>query len=588
MDIEKKQNLIYLFNKCTMLYIHLDKNGKRDVLENMKDFIQKIEYSFEKNDILKNLKNIERKEKLITLFIPYLKDLIESFMIKNIIVDENKKDFIIKEIDISSHNYAKKIFQKEEIIKEDNKKSESSEKIVIKKDVDEKELKMKNIYDENMNKVTSKITSHIDDKVIELYDELQKFFEKKFEVMSEEIESEKNGVYEKMDDYVAKQEKYMNYVMEQIEEEIEKRLINKNDKYVSENYGRVRDEIMDKIEIDLENVMKSEIQEKVEKLTHILNKNLETSLKNASQLNNEQIQSFLDKKIQEYEYVIENSPYTLFYDKLTNKISLKNKDKTISSIELPIIQGPQGIQGIQGIQGLQGVKGNTPKLQDLNITKEGYLSIMVNDENGMYELRSKNTIPNIVPTIPSVNNVVQKEVVYKTNYDLNFDKTHVMRLDKNHDNHLIILKSLSVGEQSNCIKPNSIAIGGATCFQENSFGIGNKTQTLSKNSVAFFGSTSGENSFSYRANNVPSNQFIVGESNDGQNNIQKIVLNAEYIQLQSKNIQINAYDMKIKALEQKIHILEKMIRKEDISKDETKNIGITSIFSGTFVQDKFF
>ncbi len=580
MEIEKKENLIYLFNKCTMLYIHLDKNSKKDVLENMKDFIQKIEYSFEKNDILKNLKNNERKEKLITLFIPYLKNLIDSFMLSHLSIDDNKKDFIIKEIDISSHNNAKKLLQNNENIKEIHKEVVKKEVVIV----NEKEALMKNVYDENMNKVTSKITTHIDNKVIELYEELQKFFEKKFEIMSEEIDEEKKNVFEKMDDYVDKHEKYMNYVSEQIAEEIEKKIIEKNENYVKENYGKVRDEIMDKVEYNLENVMKSEIHEKIEKLTHILNKNLETSLKNSSQLNNEQIQTFLDKKIQEYEYVIENSPYTLFYDKLTNKISLKHKEKVISSVELPILQG---LQGIQGIQGAQGIKGSTPKLHDLNITKEGYLSIMVNDENGTYELRSKNTIPqnnNVMNhNVKEVQKEIQKEVIYKTNYELNFDKTHVMRLDTNHDNNLIILKSLSVGEQSNCIKPNSLAIGGATCFQENSFGIGNKTQTLSKNSVALFGSTSGENSFAYRSNNVPSNQFIIGESNGETSNIQKIVLNAEHIQLQSKNIQISAYDQKIKALEQKIQILEKMVKKED----ETTN-KLTSIFSTSFVQDKFF
>jgi hypothetical protein len=134
-----------------------------------------------------------------------------------------------------------------------------------------------------------------------------------------------------------------------------------------------------------------------------------------------------------------------------------------------------------------------------------------------------------------------------------------MRLDSHNENTLIILKSLSIGENSHCIKPNSVAIGGATCFQENSLALGPKAQAIAKNSVALYGSTSGENSFSYRSTNVPSNQVVWGDAGNSGYNIQKIVLNAEHIHLNSNNIRISAYEEKIRSMESKIEQLEKMM-----------------------------
>ncbi len=608
----KKKDFIYLINKCTMLYIHLDKDTKKDVLYNIKEFIDKLKIEFESNDQLKSLNYDSKKEKILSVLVPYLHKLTSNFMIEHIVVDDYKKEFLIKEIDISSHSYARKVLQNkiEEVSQKENKNEVKEEVSHVKKEEvsNIKEIK-KNIQEEKIKEqisnVTHKITNHIDDKIISLHEELNRFFQTKFHLLNEDLHHSKLKVTNELSHVKEEQYNHLEKISSQIKDEIQKYVVQKNESYVIENYGKVRDEIRDKIMYDLESNIKTEISQKVDKLTHILNKNLETSLKNATQMSYDQIQEFVSQKIEEYEYLIQNTPYILHYDKTNHTIDLMNGDKILSSITLPMIQGPQGPQGIQGPQGLPGLPGTTPQLKKLDITKDGYLSILVQDDRGNYELKSSNKIVQqlnqIIPQLPLGPNgqMIQqgqkenvKEVVNitKSVHDLQFDKSHVMRLDSTCDNTLIILKSLSIGENSHTLRPNSLAIGGASCFQENSIAIGNKSQALAKNNIALFGSTSGENAFAYASHNVPSNQFIVGNKEHDKYNIQKVVLNAEHIQLNSNNVSISAYDEKIKSLESKIAILEKQIHlnknfKEDQNKEQSL---FSSILPTSFVQDRFY
>ncbi len=615
----KKRDFIYLLNKCTMLYIHLDKDTKRDVLSNIQDFILKLQDTFTSNEELRSLDQDTKKERILSTLIPYLQKLTTNFMIEHITVDDQKKEFLMKEIDISSHSYARKLIQeasKEEIkVKEEevNKKEikdKESMDLKIKEEVKEDEKydiegKKSELFKvqlkEQISTVTNKITNHLDDKIIKLQDELNRFFQTKFQFLNEELHKSKEQMVKSIYNHQSNVESHLsnetNQYQERLQEisakikyEIEQYIIQKNESYVIENYGKVRDEIRDKVMYDLESTIKSEISQKIEKLTHILNKNLEASLKSATQLSQDEIQEFVSKKIEEYEYLIKNTPYILQYHKSTNTIELINNNKVLSSISLPLIQGPPGAQGAVG------PAGSTPQFKKLDITKDGYLSVIVQDDRGSYELKSSNKLPTQqvpvqVPMQMPISEKSVKEVVNVTKsiHDLHFDKSAVMRLDSNSENTLIILKSLSIGEHSHTLRPNSVAIGGATCFQENSLAIGNKSQTLSKNSIAMYGSTSGENAFAYHSKNVPSNQFIVGEKSEEDKslyNIQKIVLNADHIHLNSNHIMIRAYDEKIKQLEAKIATLEKHIQQDH--QDEKEKSGFRSIFQTPFVQEKFF
>lgn len=84
--------------------------------------------------------------------------------------------------------------------------------------------------------------------------------------------------------------------------------------------------------------------------------------------------NFLLQKIAEIEGEYEGTDLVLSYDLETNTLILSNNDGVITSVEIPVIQGPQGpkgdkgdtgdrgpqgIQGIQGERGPQGVQGQT-------------------------------------------------------------------------------------------------------------------------------------------------------------------------------------------------------------------------------------
>ncbi len=557
---EEKKSLIYLLHKCSLLYIHLDSNTKRDVLHHIRDFILKLQNRFDVEAQLKELDPEAKRKKVLSILIPYLQQLTSGFMVEHIQVDEEKKEFLIHEIDVSSR---KKIYEISDTSTSSNKAPEIKEE-------------KKSIMKEHMVFVTQKITNHIDEKVVLLQDELNRFFEKKFESLKSENHKDLHHHTKEISHSFEK-------IRTQIQDEIYQLLLDKNQSYLHENYDKIRDEIRDKIMYDLERNMKDEIYQKVEKLTHILNKSLEASLQRSTQLSQEEIQEFVSNKIHEYECMIKNTPYMLHYDKVYNTIQFRNGNDVISSITLPPLP-----VGVPGPPGPTGAAGSTPKFQKLDVSKDGYLSIVVQDEKGSYELRSSNPIP------IQKEKDGEKEVIHTTTtksvHDLSFDKAHVMRLDSNYSNTLIILKSLSIGEHSHTLRPNSVAIGGATCFQEHSLALGEKSQTLSKNNIALFGSTSGENAFAYMAHNVGAHQWVVGEQKSQDSyNIQKIVLNANEIQMNGNHVSIRAYDEKIKSLESKIAVLERALSSQpNTSQGSTEQKSSFSIFPSTFVQDRFF
>ena len=600
--LERKRDFVYLISKCSMLYIHMDIDTKKSVLDAIKEFIEKLQETFLKSSSLASMDQQQKKEKILSALIPFLQNLTTNYMIEHITVyDSDKRDFIIKDIEISSYNQAKRAVplptststhtpttpssSSSPSLPEKKMMPTKSEAPVAAASADwGKEERIKGVIKEKMDGFTEKVTSHIDQKVIDLYDEIQRYFEKKFSIENDKLEKGlEKGLTTGLGNQREYSKRYMDEVTEMIREEIAEYVENRNEAFVEENYGRVRDEIRDKVEMELETLVKSEISAKVEKLTHILNKNLESSMKQATEMNQGEIEAFIETKIRDYEYMIKNTPLTLSYEKTTNTLHLINTQEgsgesgmVISSIQLPSVagpqgpQGPSGPQGPQGTQGPQGPPGLSPVLKNLDITRDGHLSVMVQDAEGTYELKSLNRLPmpsGHVASIPTMAHAqhqtpVQSQVIEKrvSVQELNFDREHVMRLDSQNENTLIILKSLSIGENSHCVKSNSVAVGGATCFQENSLAIGPKAHAIARNSVALYGSTSGENAFAYRATNVPSNQLVFGSANKEEGyNIQKIVLNAEHIHLNSNNIRISAYEDKIRSMEAKIEQLEKMM-----------------------------
>jgi hypothetical protein len=100
----KKHQLLYLFHKCSMLYTHISKEGQRDTLDQIQLFIQKVESYFQKTDFQNSE---EKREKIFSLILPFFEKLTSQRMPSHIHMNQERKDFLLKEIDISSLSYAR-------------------------------------------------------------------------------------------------------------------------------------------------------------------------------------------------------------------------------------------------------------------------------------------------------------------------------------------------------------------------------------------------------------------------------------------------------------------------------------------------
>lgn len=137
-----------------------------------------------------------------------------------------------------------------------------------------------------------------------------------------------------------------------------------------------------------------------------------------------------------------------------------------------------------------------------------------------------------------------------------------MRIDEENKDSLICLKSLCIGEKSHCIKDNSVSIGGAICYQNNSLALGPNSKTLDSESVALYGTCVGKKAFSYRADNVDENTITFGKKDKTNYNIETFNVISKEINFEcdSFKIKTNKYENnKLKDLEERIIYLEKKI-----------------------------
>lgn len=555
--LEEKTAFIYLLNKCTMLFIHLDKGTKKDVLTSIRDFIQQLQASFQEQAHLRELSVDLKKDKILQVLIPYLHRLTTHFMIEHIQVDDAKKKYLVREIDSSSLQYARKMIGLRE--------GGSGGDVVVVAEADDREEErergnlVKSLITENMNKMTKVLSENVQEKMAHMEVEIRRYFENQFSRILDSNQEELQGKKEHIQSMIAE-------IQGQLQAHLEKKMSEEIDQnyetYVMTNYEKMRDEIRDNMEYKFRMHLQDEMNQKVERLTHILNKNLESSLRENTDLLREDIRDFVSQKIREYDCRVTSTEETLVFDKAEKVLRLLREGREISSVKIdfPVVQiAPPPIPVVPTV-----VRALPPILSHLDVTADGFLTMMVEDENGKYPLRSLHRIPSppVVPQVAAPAPVPSRHTttttITKNVHDLFFQKEYVMRLDEENDKTLVVLKSLSVGDGSHCMKPNAIAIGGATCFQENSFALGPQSQTLAKNSVALFGSTAGSNAFAFSAENVTQNVFQVGSKEEYT--VEKIILSAREIEIKSQDIKIRAYEEKMRIMEEKISQLEKKIR----------------------------
>ena len=233
------------------------------------------------------------------------------------------------------------------------------------------------------------------------------------------------------------------------------------------------------------------------------------------------------------------------------------RNEVISSSKINI-KGLIGQRGPDGKDGKDGFKGDTPIIRKISITEDNKIKFIIQDNNtNIYEVISNDTIPCGKQGIQGIRGEPGKSTL-----DLRWNQDNVMRIDEENNNSLIFLKSLCVGDKSHCLKDNSIAIGGAKCYQSNSFSIGNNAKTLDTESIGLYGSCVGKRAFSYRADNVDEDVIQFGKKDKANYNINSFnIMSKEIVfDCDSFKIKANKYEnSKIRELEDRIIYLEKKI-----------------------------
>ncbi len=423
----------------------------------------------------------------------------------------------------------------------------------IKKFIRESLLKVHKLENENQDKtnqiiqktklefnelIQNKIGTEMKSQFEELYNHLNQSYQDTMKNVNKMEDLLNERMSERVDDYIRE-------INEKLKDSFQI-IVEKN-----KEWKLWKDDFVQKYQIDFEKAkqnihveLSSEFENKLSLLSTLFKTNLNEYFEKISSKINSSNQSNSQNNYSLNPELLNN--LHLQFSKDENEIQLCLKNNVISSIKL-------NYKGMIGPKGPQGIEGKTPKIKSIKINEDNYIVFLIEGENSDYEILSNNKLPN-GPMGPPGEKGEKGEhgVVYN---DLRFNNENVIRIDPENNNQVILLKSISIGDKSHCLQDNSLAIGGATCYKQDSFAIGKMSKTCENQSIAFFGSTTGRNAFSYRANNVDDNQVKFGESKNDiycfEINSKKILLNSEHMEILGK-VRIQHYEDRISELERKV------------------------------------
>ena len=568
MDSKKSNeyNFIFLMNKCILLYNYIDIYYQKDILNDIKSFINKL------TDIvsLKKFHSIEdKKNNILIILNKYLNKIIEDKMFhlfeethtEEIFYDIEKKAIKITTEKIKQNEIENKYILDKKI-NEQIKKSETIIKDGIKDTIvmDNNQInELKEIHKTHL----INFEKRVDNKIKIIFNEIEnniKLSLKDYIEHTIKVENElDNKVEIKMQSYKKMIENKMKDFIDNLFEntDLNNKINNKVNVEINEIYKYVENiflNLSNNVDNKIVESLNNQIDIKVRLLTNLFNTQFEDVINVISSKvnnNNTDIYSFLQDKVNDIEYNLNQNKYSLLFDKNDNIIRLMNGNEEISNTKINI----KGLIGPKGPVGNQGEKGESPIIRKIGFTNDKKIKFIIQDSENIYEILSETEMPIGPQGIQG-----ERGLPGKTFLELNWNQNHVMRIDENTNNSLIIMKSLSIGENGHCLKENSISVGNSVCYNNNSFAIGNNSKTLDNNSMALFGTTIGKNAFSYRADNVDENNVAWGKSEMGDYNIQNYFISSKEINLDCDilNIKGNKVNIsKIKELEDRIISLEK-------------------------------
>ena len=442
---------------------------------------------------------------------------------------------------------------------------------IIKSDLIELEKrinnKIKNVFNDIENNIKSSLKEYISYTETVEYD-----LDKKFNIKIENIIKNNNLQLENKIKDIIKNVKNNNddnlyeninnvikFHIKDVYKYVNENLMNNNKKeYEKEN--NIDSTIFYKKLLELENntnhkieLINDDVENKIKLLGNIINNNIKTifnNLNNTIIQNEDDILKLIEEKINIQTFNKNN--FDLEFDKEQNEIRFFYCNELITSTKLNIkgLIGPKGPPGI-------GEKGDTPIFRKISFDENNKLKFIIQDSTNIYEIISEEPIPHGPQGERGERGEPGRSIM-----DLKWEQDNVMRIDEENKDSLIFLKSLCIGEKSHCLKNNSISIGGAICYQNNSMAIGQNSKTLDSESIALFGSSIGKKSFVYRADNVDENTFQVGKKEKSGYNINSVNINSKEINLECDtfNLKTNKYENnRFKELEERIISIEKKI-----------------------------
>jgi hypothetical protein len=552
---------LYLINKCILLFKYIDNTYQKEILYDIKNFINKLEEIFQ-NILIKN--SIEKKNKIFEILIEYFQKIIHN-KIYNLIIHKDK-EYIIMEVEKKAlsmcNNTEKKVTN--DIANDKSKKIINS--ILIEdtqnytsKDLNDLEKKINNkiklIFVEIENNIKSTLKDYFLHTECVEYD-LDKKFNNKIYDNNILIENKIKDLIEDLfktnllKDTICSNDEIYNYINNLINKEITD-IYPYLDSLIKNNI------IIDNQLVDLQKKTDSsliDINNKITLLEDVFNDSIQQLFNgiNTKMVNNDnELISFINSKFNKNE--LNKNNFNIIFDKEQNEIQLYYFNELISSCKINI----KGLIGPKGPQGIKGDNGEKSIIRKISFTDNNKLKFLIQESSNIYEIITEDSIPLGPPGIQGLRGEPGKSLI-----GLKWNQDDVMLIDQDNKDSLIFLKSLCIGEKSHCLKDNSLSIGGGVCYQNNSVAIGHNSKTLDSDSIALFGTCIGKKSFSYRADNIDENTIQFGNKEKTNYNINSFNIVSKEINLEcdSFKIKTNKYENnKIKELEEKIIFLEKKI-----------------------------
>lgn len=550
-------NFIFKINKITHLLNHIDVYYQKEILKDIK------RYNFQVNNNFNNIQNQDEKKKVTYHYLnKYLDNIINDhldYLIES--YHKNKKNTIIIE--------AEKKALKSININSKNKVTENIDSSVnnIKQNL------VNNINvdtNENINTMlNNKINSFFDKIKVELFENVQYIVDKKIDNINFNKDNNSSiNIDKRIKDLLKlffEDDKVYNDIVGQVNNEVNniydilKKFQNEQnnvevliEKYILSNENKIKNiekNIVNKINLNFEN--------KIKMLTEIFNKSISNSLNNISvnNLNEKSIIKNIESKIINNSNFSKNN-FQIKHDKENNEIQLYYFNDLITSTKLNL----RGLIGPKGPQGIKGEKGDMTLIRNIKVNDDDTIKFIMQNGSSVYEVNTENKIPRGPKGDKGISG--DKGDPGDVNINLKWNQDNVMKINKENFNNLIFLKSLSIGENSHCLKNDSLSIGNSICYKENSMAIGKNSKVLNENSIAFFGNTIGKNSFSYLAEDVDENCINFGNKIHNKYNIENISLKAKEIVLDCDDLILkdnNFKNNKIVELEEKVNYLIKEI-----------------------------